>query len=135
MKASISYQELQRLITEQTQQPISFECVDNKTVKVMYEVNLGIMKRKIGIDLKVLDLVGSDLRLMYSTGFGMEGLVGMALNMLKGKIPEGLLEEQPNHELLVHLGTIEKIKPVFDRIDVKDINMLSDALEMMGDFK
>ena len=135
MKASVSYQELQRLITEQTQQPISFEFVDGKTVKVMYELNLGIMKRKIGIDLKVLDIVGSDLRVMYSTGFGMESLVGMALNMVKDKLPVGLLEEQPNHVLLVHLGTLDKVRPVFDRIDVKDVNVLTEALEVVGDFK
>lgn len=135
MKASISYQELQRLITEQTHQPISFEFVDGKTVKVLYEVNFGIMKRKIGINLKVLDIVGSDLRVQYSTGFGMDGLVGMALNMVKDKIPAGLLEEQPNQVLMVHLGNLEKIKPVFDRIDVKDLNVLTEALEVTGDFK
>lgn len=135
MKASISFQELQRLITDQTKQPISFEFVDDKTVKVMYEVNLGIMKKKVGLDLKVLDVVGSDLRVQYSTGFGMDGLVGMALNMVKDKIPSGLLEELPGHELLVHLGTLEKVKPVFERIDVKDINILSEAMEVVGDFK
>ena len=135
MKASVSYQELQRLVTEQTKQPISFEFVDGKTVKVMYELNLGIMKRKIGIDLKVLDIVGSDLRVMYSTGFGMESLIGMALNMVKDKLPVGLLEEQPNHVLLVHLGTLDKVRPVFDRIDVKDVNVLTEALEVVGDFK
>lgn len=135
MKASISYQELQRLITEQNHQPISLEFVDGKTVKVLYEVNLGIMKRKIGINIKVLDIVGSDLRVQYSTGFGMDGLVGMALNMVKDKIPAGLLEEQPNQVLMVHLGNLEKIKPVFDRIDVKDLNVLTEALEVTGDFK
>lgn len=135
MKASISYQELQRIITENTNQPISFEPVDDKTVKVMYELNLGIMKKKVGIDLKVLDIVGSDLRMKYSGGFGMDGLVGMALNMAKNKIPEGLLEEQPDHVLWVHLGILEKVKPVFDRIEVKDINMLAEALEVVGDFK
>ncbi|MBR4391140.1 MAG: hypothetical protein IKT08_03425 [Bacteroidales bacterium] len=135
MKASISYQELQRIVTENTNQPISFEPVDDKTVKVMYELNLGIMKKKVGIDLKVLDIVGSDLRMKYSGGFGMDGLVGMALNMAKNKIPEGLLEEQPDHVLLVHLGILEKVKPVFDRIEVKDINMLAEALEVVGNFK
>lgn len=135
MKASISYQELQRLVTENTNQPISFEPVDGKTIKVLYELNLGIMKRKIGIDLKVLDIVGSDLRLRYSTGFGMDSLVGMALNLVKDKVPAGLLEELPDRMLLVHLGMIDKVKPVFDRIDVKDLNVLSEALEVTGDFK
>ena len=135
MKASISYQELQRLISEQTQQPIIFEFVDNKTVKVLYELNLGIMRKKVSIDLKVLDIVGTDLRVRYAGGFGMDGLVRMALNMMRDKIPTGLLEELPNNELLVHLATIDKIKPVFERIDVKDVNMLAEALEVVGDFK
>ena len=135
MKASVSYQELQKLVTEQTKQPISFEFVDPKTVKVLYELNLGIMKKKVGIDLKVLDIVGTDLRVNYSAGFGMDGVVGMALNMVRDKIPAGLLEEQPDHVLLVHLDKIDKVKPVFERIDVKDINMLAETLEIVGDFK
>lgn len=135
MKASVSYQELQKLVTEQTKQPISFEFVDQKTIKVLYEINLGIMKKKIGIDLKVLDIIGTDLRVKYSTGFGMDGMVGMVLGMVRDKIPEGLLEEQPDYVLLLHLDKIDKIKPVFERVDVKDINMLAEALELVGDFK
>ena len=135
MKASVSYQELQKLVTEQTQQPISFEFVDQKTIKVLYELNLGIMKKKIGVDLRILDIVGTDLRVRYAAGFGMDGLVGMALNMVRNKIPEGLLEEQPDHVLLLHLGKVDKLKPVFERIDVKDVNMLAEALEVVGDFK
>lgn len=135
MKASVSYQELQKLVTEQTRQPISFEFVDVKTLKVLYELNLGIMKKKLGVDLKVLDIVGTDLRVQYSAGFGMDGMVGMALNMVRDKIPAGLLEEQPDRVLLVHLDQIDKLKPVFERIDVKDIHMLAEALEVVGDFK
>lgn len=135
MKASVSYQELQRLITEQTKYPISFEFVDQKTIKVLYELNLGFMKKKIGINLKVLEVVGTVLRVQYSTGFGMDGLVGTALNMLKARIPAGLLEEQPDHVLLVHLDKIDKVKPVLERIDLKDVNMLAEALELVGDFK
>ena len=135
MKASISYQELQKLVTEQTKQPISFEFVDQKTLKVLYELNLGFMKKKVGINLKVLDVVGTDLRVQYSTGFGMDGLVGTALNMVKDRIPASLLEEQPDHILLVHIDKIDKVKPVLERIDLKDVNMLAEALELVGDFK
>ena len=135
MKASVSYKELQKLVTEQTNQPIGFEFVNSKTVKVLYDLNLGIMKKKIDVDLKFLDIVGSNLRVQYSAGFGMDGMVSMALNLVRDKIPAGLLEEQPDHVLLLHLDKIDKIKPVFERIDVKDINMLADALELVGDFK
>lgn len=135
MKASVSYKELQKLVTEQTDQPISFEFVNSKTVKVLYDLNLGIMKKKIGVDLKFLDIVGSNLRVQYSAGFGMDGMVSMALNMVRNKIPAGLLEEQPDRVLLLHLDKIDKIKPVFERINVKDVNMLAEALEVVGDFK
>ena len=135
MKASVSYKELQKLVTEQTDQPISFEFVNSKTVKVLYDLDLGIMKKKIGVDLKFLDIVGTNLRVQYSAGFGMDSLVSMALNMIRDKIPAGLLEEQPDHVLLLHLDKIDKIKPVFDRIDVKDVNMLAEALEVVGDFR
>lgn len=135
MKASVSYKELQKLVTEQTDQPISFEFVNSKTVKVLYDLNLGIMKKKIGVDLKFLDIVGSNLRVQYSAGFGMDGMVSIALNMVRNKIPAGLLEEQPDRVLLLHLDKIDKIKPVFERIEVKDINMLAEALELVGDFK
>jgi hypothetical protein len=135
MKASVSYKELQKLVTEQTNQPIGFEFVNQKTVKVLYDLNLGIMKKKIGVDFKILDIVGSDLKVQYSAGFGMDGMVSMALNMIRDKIPAGLLEEQPDHVLLLHLDKIDKIKPVFERIEVKDINMLAEALELVGDFK
>ena len=135
MKASVSYKELQKLVTEQTNQPISFEFVNPKTVKVLYDLNLGIMKKTIGVDFKILDIVGTNLRVQYSAGFGMDSLVSMALNMIRDKIPAGLLEEQPDHVLLLHLDKIDKIKPVFERIEVKDINMLAEALELVGDFK
>ena len=135
MRASVSYQELQRLVTEQSQQPISFEFVNQKTIKVLYELNLGFIKKKIGVDLKVLEVVGSDLKVQYAAGMGMDGVVGMALGMVRDKIPEGLLEEQPDRVLLLHLGKVDKLKPVFERIDVKDVNMLAEALEVVGDFK
>lgn len=134
MKASISYLELEKIIHGAINQPISFEFIDSKTIKVIYELDLAIIKKKIGINIKVLDLLGTDLKVSYSDS-GMDGLVGMALNMVKDKIPAGLLEEQPDHILLVHLGTVDKLKPVFERIDVKDVNMLAEALELVGDFK
>ena len=135
MKASISYLELQRLVTEQTHQPISFEYVDNKTIKILYEINLGILRKKVGVNLRVLEIIGSDLRLRYSTELGVDSMVSMALKMVKDKIPAGLLEEQPDHVLLVHLGMLDKVRPVFERINVKEVSMLSDNLEIAGDFK
>jgi predicted NUDIX family phosphoesterase len=101
----------------------------------LYEINLGILRKKVGVNLRVLEIIGSDLRLRYSTDLGVDSMVSMALKMVKDKIPAGLLEEQPDHVLLVHLGMLDKVRPVFERINVKEVSMLSDNLEIAGDFK
>jgi len=135
MKASISYQELQRLITEKAQQPISFQFVDDKTIKVCYTLNLGLVKKDLGINLRIMDFEGPNVRVSYATGFGMDSMVGMALDLLKKKIPAGLIEELPDKELLVHLNAIDGMQQVFDTIEVNDINMLMEGVELKGEFK
>lgn len=128
MKATVSYQELERLVTEQTKQPIRFDFVDNKTIKVSYPINLGFMKKDLGINLRVLDISGTDLRVRYFTGFGMDNLVGMALNMVRSRIPEGLMEEYPDQVLLVHLEKLDRLKPFFERFEMRDLRMTEEEV-------
>lgn len=128
MKATVSYQELERLVTEQTKQPIRFYFVDNKTIKVSYPIKLGFMKKDLGVNLRVLDISGTDLRVRYSTGFGMDNLVGMALNMVRSRIPEGLMEEHPDQVLLVHLEKLDRLKPFFERFEMRDLRMTEEEV-------
>ena len=128
MKATVSYQELERLVTEQTKQPIHFDFVDNKTIKVSYPLNLGFMKKDLGVNLRVLDISGTDLRVRYFTGFGMDNLVGMALNMVRSRIPEGLMEEYPDQVLLVHLEKLDRLKPFFERFEMRDLRMTEEEV-------
>ncbi len=128
MKATVSYQELERLVTEQTKQPIRFYFVDNKTIKVLYPINLGFMKKDLGVNLRVLDISGTDLRVRYFTGFGMDNLVGMALNMVRSRIPEGLMEEHPDQVLLVHLEKLDRLKPFFERFEMRDLRMTEEEV-------
>ena len=128
MKATVSYQELERLVTEQTKQPIRFDFIDNKTIKVSYPINLGFMKKDLGINLRVLDILGTDLRVRYFTGYGMDNLVGMALNMVRSRIPEGLMEEYPDQVLLVHLEKLDRLKPFFERFEMRDLRMTEEEV-------
>lgn len=128
MKATVSYQELERLVTEQTKQPIRFDFVDNKTIKVSYKIKIGFMKKDLGINLRVLDISGTDLRVRYSTGFGMDNLVGIALNMVRSRIPEGLMEEYPDQVLLVHLEKLDRLKPFFERFEMRDLRMTEEEV-------
>ena len=135
MKASISFPELQNILLDKIEQNISFAYVDEKTIQVTYPLNLDIIKKDLSVNLVFEELRGSDLLVQLSAGKGIETLVPMALNLLKNKIPEGLLEAQSDNYFLIHLGSIEQVKPVFDAISVNDLHVLTNGLEVEGALK
>ena len=135
MKASISFPELQNILKEKTEQNIGFAFVDDKTVKVTYPLNLGIIKKDISADLTILAIVGSDLLVKLDAGMGTDTLMNTALSLLHNKIPEGLIEKRPDRQLMLHLGSIEQVKTVFDAIQVDDIHVLTEGLEVEGGLK
>ena len=135
MKASISFPELQNILKEKTEQNIGFAFVDDKTVKVTYPLNLGIIKKDISADLTILEIVGSDLLVKLDAGMGTDTLMNTALSLLHNKLPEGLIEKRPDRQLMLHLGSIEQVKTVFDTIQVDDIHVLTEGLEVEGGLK
>ena len=135
MKASISFPELQNLVVEKAKQSVSFAYVDAKTVRVTYPLNLGFIKKDISANLIIKELVGSDLLVQLSAGLGTDTLLTTALNLLRGKIPANLIEQRPDSHLLLHLGQIEQVKSVFDKVDVRDLHVLSEGLEVEGALK
>jgi len=135
MKASISFPELQDILREKTQQSISFGFVDNKTISVTYPLDLGIIKKDITADLTIIDMAGSDILVSVDAGRGTDTLLNTALGILWNKLPEGLIEKRPNSQLMIHLGSIEQVKTVFDAIRVDDINVLNEGLEVEGGLK
>ena len=135
MKASISFPELQDLITEKARQPIALSFVDGKTVRVTYPLNLGFIKKDISANLIIKELVGSDLLLQMDAGKGTDTMLTTVLSLLKDKIPAGVIEKKPESHLMLHLGEIEQVKAVFDKVDVTDLHVLTEGLEMEGKLK
>ena len=135
MKASISFPEIQNLIIEKANQSIALGYVDEKTIRVTYPLNLGFIKKDISANLIIKDVIGSDLLVQLSAGFGSDKIISTILGLLKGKIPEGLVEKRPDCHLLLHLGNIEQLQPVFEKITVNDLHVINDGIEMEGTLK
>ena len=135
MKASISFNELQNIIAAKANQPISLAFVDGKTIRVSYPLNLGIIKKDISANLIIKELMGSDLLVQVSAGMGTDTMVTTILSLLKDKIPDGLIEKRPESHLLIHLGQIENVKTVFEKVDVTDLHVLTEGLEVEGALK
>ena len=135
MKASISFPELQNIIVEKAKQPVSLAFVDSKTVRVTYPLNLGFIKKEISVNLIIKELIGSNLLVQLSAGLGTDTMLTTLLGLLKDKIPEGLIEKRPEGHLLLHLGEIEQMKSVFEKIDVRDLHVIAEGLEVEGALK
>ena len=135
MKASISFPELQNLIAEKAKQQIGLSFVDGKTLRVTYPLNLGIIKKDISANLLIKELTGSDLLLQLDAGLGSDTMLTTVLSLLKDKLPEGLIEKRPESQLLIHLGQIENVKTVFEKVDVTDLHVLTEGLEVEGSLK
>ena len=135
MKASISFPELQNLIAEKAKQQIALAFVDAKTLRVTYPLNLGFIKKDISANLIIKELIGSDLLLQLDAGLGSDTMLTTVLSLLKDKIPAGLIEKRPESQLLLHLGQIENVKSVFEKVDVTDLHVLTEGLEVEGDLK
>jgi hypothetical protein len=135
MKASISFPELQSILLEKAQQNMSFAHVDEKTIRVTYPLNLGIIKKDISADLTLLDMEGSNMLVGVDAGMGTDTALGTILGLLRNKIPEGLIEKLPDRQLALHLDKIEQLKAVFDAIEVEDIHVLKEGIEMEGGLK
>lgn len=126
---------MQNILQEKTEQNIGFEYVDNKTIKITYPLNLGIIKKDISAELTIIEIIGSDLLVKLDAGMGTDTLMNTVLSILHNKIPEGLIEKRPDRHLMLHLGSIEQVKSVFDAIQVEDIYVLNDGLEVEGGLK
>ena len=126
---------MQTILQEKTEQNIGFDYVDDKTIKVTYPLNLGIIKKDISAELTIIEIIGSDLLVKLDAGMGTDTLMNTVLSLLHNKIPEGLIEKRPDRHLMLHLGSIEQVKSVFDAIQVDDIYVLNDGLEVEGGLK
>lgn len=134
MNLTIPFNEIKQIIDEKAKHPISFEFVNDHTIRINYELNLGFFTKKLGAELEIKGISGSDLFLHYANDSD-QMMVGTALKMVGSKVPEGLLEETPGGNLTVHLAAIDKVKEVFDKIDVQKITVLNEGIDIAGQLK
>ena len=128
MKVSVSFDELQKVANENLNTgALSFAQVDAKTVRVTYKMFLTVT-----IELRIEDIVGRDLMLSYSGGAAAGMAVNGLLNLVKDKPELAFVEAGCDNRLILHLDQIEKVRPIFEKVDLEDITFLNDAVEVFG---
>ena len=128
MKVSVSFDELQKVANENLNTgALSFAQVDAKTVRVTYKMFLTVT-----IELRIEDIVGRDLMLSYSGGAAAGMAVNGLLGLVKDKPELAFVEAGCDNRLILHLDQIEKVRPIFEKVDLEDITFLNDAVEVFG---
>ena len=123
MQANITYQEIQKYISDHYAQPISLAHIDNSTLRISTDIQVWRLSKTIHVDLKVEEIRSTDLYLSYSGGLSVELVIAPLLSFIKRLIPDktGFVQENGSHQLIVHLAEIEQAKKVLEVMDLNSI--------------
>ncbi|MCQ2066968.1 MAG: hypothetical protein MJY65_04885 [Bacteroidaceae bacterium] len=121
MDLCLTYAEMQRACKSAgTELSFSYEAAD--TVRVGYPFRMMGMSNEIGLNLRVLGVVGNDVRMMID---GAGGMVNMALGMASGIVREklgGVVEFGDDSQVVLHLDRINKLEPVLNKLQLTGIS-------------
>lgn len=131
MRISVLFEELQKVASENLRTGnLSFSQVDSKTVRVTYKMVL-----PVSVDLKIDSIVGHDVFLSYNGGMAVKMAVGSLAGLIASNKELAFIDLGSDGKIAVHLDMIDKVKPVFERIDLDDILIQNDAVEVCGSLR
>ena len=124
MEVRIKYTEIEGFIKKNFQKEVGVAYVDPSTVSVSTKIKVFAFVKNVGIDLKVEELEGSKLPLVYSDKLGIELLISPAISFLKRLVPEktNLISQGTGNKVFVNLDEIDKLKAVLDKVELQSIS-------------
>lgn len=124
MEVRIKYTEIQEFILNNFHKEVVLTYVDPSTVSVSTKIKVFAFVKNVGIDLKVEELEGSKLPLVYSDKLGIELLISPAISFLKRLVPEktNLISQGTGNRVFVNLAEIDKLKAVLDKVELQSIS-------------
>lgn len=124
MEVRIKYTEIQEFILNNFHKEVVLIYVDPSTVSVSTKIKVFAFVKNVGIDLKVEELEGSKLPLVYSDKLGIELLISPAISFLKRLVPEktNLISQGTGNKVFVNLAEIDKLKAVLDKVELQSIS-------------
>lgn len=124
MEVRIKYTEIQEFILNNFHKEVVLTYVDPSTVSVSTKIKVFAFVKNVGVDLKVEELEGSKLPLVYSDKLGIELLISPAISFLKRLVPEktNLISQGTGNKVFVNLAEIDQLKAVLDKVELQSIS-------------
>ena len=137
MEVRIKYTEIQEFIKKNFQKEVGLAYVDPSTVSVSTKIKVFAFVKNVGVDLKVEELEGSKLPLVYSDKLGIELLISPAISFLKRLVPEktNLISQGTGNKVFVNLDEIDQLKAVLDKVELQSISFDETHVIVEADLK
>ncbi len=132
MKILMTYPELQQILANEVEQPLSFAQVDAKTLRVFTEMKALFFAKTMHVDMKIEELKGTDLHLSFGDGMMTELLLKGVMKLIGGKLPDAIVEQMGNGRVVVHLSAIGQLSEVLQKVTLHDLNLTPEGIELQG---
>lgn len=123
MKLAITYAELQDYVASHFHKTVNLGYVDGATVSVSIPIKVLVFTKSVSINLIVKKIEDTDLFLSYDGKMGIDMFVSPAISYAKKLVPEkaGWVELMPGNIVRLHLGDIDQMKKVFEKLKLNNI--------------
>ena len=123
MKLAITYSEPQDYVASHFHKTVNLGFVDEATVSVSVPIKVFGFTKSVSINIIVKKIEGTDLFLSYDGKMGIDLLVSPAISYAKKLVPEKAdwVEQMPGNILKLRLGDIDKMKKVFEKLELNNI--------------
>lgn len=123
MKLAITYSELQDYVASHFHKTVNLGFIDEATVSVSVPIKVFGFTKSVSINIIVKKIEGTDLFLSYDGKMGIDLLASPAISYAKKLVPEKAdwVELMPGNILKLHLGDFDKMKKVFEKLELNNI--------------
>ena len=123
MKLAITYSELQDYVASHFHKTVNLGYVDGAIVSVSVPIKVLGFTKSVSINITVKNIEGTDLFLSYDGKMGIDLLASPAISYAKKLVPEKAdwVELMPGNILKLHLGDFDKMKKVFEKLELNNI--------------
>lgn len=121
MLLTLTYEELSKLIENQTGKSLKFNRVDSSTVNITTSINLSLFNYNPEIKIKIVEIKGVLLTLEY-TGNRFINLIGKTvIKRIQAKQTVPYMIGGNNRLITINMGLIPKLKELLPIIDIRAI--------------
>ena len=138
MKIQLSFEELQRIAKEKSNQNVGLSYVDDHTCKVSASMQLMPFLGKaisVALNLKIDKVETNTVYANLSGHMAVDLLLSTGLSMVNNLLPDGLIETANGGNIILHLDRSEKLQHIFEKATLTEIHFVQDAVEILAVLK